>query len=443
MTANLLPSGPSEPAAVQTARWLRQPIAFMESCRRRYGDAFSVTFLTFERPLVMVCDPNVVRAIYSEPLNEPNPNRTRALLPIMGPRSVLLLTGEEHLSYRRLMLPHFHGKQVQAYESIISEAIEADIQRWPLDRAFALRPHMQRVTLAVILRAVFGVTDPRRREQLSALLPSLLQSTPRMKDILRELAARKLNRRPPTGRLGDVLAQIDQILLSEIAARRQDPALGERQDILSTLILARFEDGSEMSDGDLRDQLVTLLLAGHETTATALAWTFELLLRNPAALDRLTAEVAADDGDTYLRAVISESLRLRPVVPVSGRRLTNELRSDTLTLPAGTDVTPAIWLTHTNPSLYPDPMTFRPERFLEAKPTTYGWIPFGGGVRRCLGVAFAELEMRVVIKAVLRQRLLMSASRKPERAIFRDVTLSPRKGTVVRAPRRQIPAGLS
>ena len=194
-----------------------------------------------------------------------------------------------------------------------------------------------------------------------------------------------------------------------------------------------------MEDREIRDQLVTLLLAGHETTATALAWTVDLLLRTPAALERLTAEVEDGEEDTYLRAVIQESLRLRPVVPLAGRRLACELRTDALTLPAGTDVTPAIWLTHTRPDLYPEPLAFRPERFLERPPTTYGWIPFGGGVRRCLGAAFAELEMRVVLTAMLRRRVLHAASPHAEHATRRNVTLSPRNGTRIRASRRAGP----
>jgi cytochrome P450 len=214
--------------------------------------------------------------------------------------------------------------------------------------------------------------------------------------------------------------------------------LDEREDILSLLIVARFEDGGAMSDRELRDQLVTLLLAGHETTATGLAWTFDLLLRHPAALTRLTAEVDAGE-DSYLRAVVSESLRLRPVVPLAGRRLASELRGGGLSLPSGTDVTPAIWLTHTRADLYPEPFAFRPERFLENPPGGYGWIPFGGGVRRCLGASFAELEMRVVLETVLRRSALQPVSRRAERVTRRNVTFSPRRGTRARSrPRMDV-----
>jgi cytochrome P450 len=300
---------------------------------------------------------------------------------------------------------------------------------------------MQAITLEVILRAVFGVTDEARRARLRSLLPKLLDSTSSVALQFRVLLARRFERMDPRRVLRTLAAEIDDLLFAEIAERRADPSLPEREDILSLLALAHFEDGQGMSDQELRDQLVTLLLAGHETTATALAWTADLLVRHPRALERLTEEVDTGDGDAYLRAVISESLRLRPVVPLAGRRLTSELEVDGYTLPAGTDVTPAIWLTHTRADLYPEPYAFRPERFLEDRPTTYGWVPFGGGVRRCLGAAFAEFEMRVVLTELLRRRIVHSATTHAERVTRRNVTFSPRHGTRVitrRRPRQTI-----
>ena len=434
-----LPSGPSEPPALQTAWWLLRPIAFLESCRDRFGDSFSVRFLGFETPLVMVSDPDAIRALYSGREHGLPPGRSFALRPVMGPRSVLLLEGAEHLARRRLMLGPFHGERMRAYEDTVREVAECEVESWPLEKPFALQPRMQAVTLEVILRAVFGVTDPQRRELLRRLMPRLLEDTSSAGDQFRVLMARRFNRPGPLAQLRDLSREIDHALLAEIAERRADPQVGEREDILSMLTLARFEDGSAMDDHEVRDQLVTLLLAGHETTATALAWTVDLLLREPAALERLTAEVDSGAEDSYLRAVIQESLRLRPVVPLAGRRLASELRVDGLTLAAGTDVTPAIWLTHTRPDLYPEPLAFRPERFLDRPPTTYGWIPFGGGVRRCLGAAFAELEMRVVLGTMLRRRVLHAASPDPEHATRRNVTLSPRHGTRVRISLRPTP----
>jgi len=440
--ATTLPPGPSEPPVIQTARWLLRPIAFLESCRRRFGDTFSVRFLGFQTPLVMVSDPDSLRALYSVREHGLPPGRTFALRPIMGPRSVLLLEGAEHLQRRKLMLPPFHGERMRAYEASVAEIAQREIERWPDGEPFSLHPRMQAVTLEVILGAVFGVTDPRRRELLGRLLPQLLESTSSAGLQFRILLARRAHRAGPLLALRELTREIDGELLAEIAERRRDPDAGDREDILSMLALARFEDGGAMEDAEVRDQLVTLLLAGHETTATGLAWTVDLLLRYPAVLDRLTAEVdaGAGAGDAYLRAVIQESLRLRPVVPLAGRRLASELEADGFTLPAGTDVTPAIWLLHTRPDLYPEPLAFRPERFLEQPPTTYGWVPFGGGVRRCLGAAFAEMEMRIVLSSMLRNRVLSAASAHAEHATRRNVTLSPRHGTrVIASPRADAP----
>ncbi len=444
-SVSTLPPGPSEAQAIQTARWLLRPIAFMESSRRRYGDAFSVSFLGFERPMVMLSDPDAIRALYTAHEHGLPAGRSIALLPVMGPGSVLLLEGGEHLARRKLMLPPFHGERMRSYEATVREVTEREIDSWPNGSPFAIHPRMQAVTLEVILQAVFGVTDPARSARLRERLPLLLGDTSSPALQFRVLLSRRFRRGDPLASLNELLREIDELLLAEIAERRSDPDLThhEREDILSLLVAARFEDGSEMGDREVRDQLVTLLLAGHETTATALAWTFDLLLGNPATLTRLTAEIDAGE-DTYLRAVISESLRLRPVVPLAGRRLASDLNVAGLSLPAGTDVTPAIWLTHTRPDLYPEPYAFRPERFLEGEGghpiNKYGWIPFGGGIRRCLGAAFAEMEMRVVLESVLRRRALSPASNRAERVTRRNVTFSPRKGTLVRSRRRYAPA---
>ena len=428
------PRGPSELPLVQTARWLVRPIAFLESCRRRFGDTFSVRFVGMRTPLVMVSDPAAVRALYSERESGLPPGRTFALRPLVGGRSILLQEGAEHLQRRRLMLPAFHGERMRAYEELVAEVAERELERCPLGRPFALHPYMQRVTLEVILTAVFGVSDAQRLERLRWLVPQLLDATSTGMQL--RMLTRRIRDAGPVPALRALIDEIDAELFAEISERRRDPAVSERRDILSLLILARFEDGSAMDDRELRDQLMTLLVAGHETTATALAWTFDLLLRNPGALTRLNAEVDEDDGDEYVRAVISESLRIRPVVPLAGRRIASELRADGFVLAPGTDVTPAIWLTHTRPDLYPEPLAFRPERFLDKPPSTYGWIPFGGGVRRCLGAAFAEMEMRVVIRCVLRTRTLKAASADAERPTRRNVTLSPRHGTqVIISPR--------
>ena len=426
-----LPPGPTEPPVIQTLRWLLRPISFMESCRRRFGDAFSVRFLGFRTPMVMLSHPDAIRALYSVREHGLPAGRTVALLPIVGPRSLLLLEGREHLVRRRLMLPPFHGERIRAYESIVRDAVARDVKRWPVGRAFAIHPRMQSITLDVILRAVFGVTDPGRRSRLAERLSRLLASTSSVGLQFGVLLSRRLGGPDPLARLQSLRLEIDALLAEEIAERRADP----REDILSMLVSARFEDGEPMDDGEIRDQLMTLLFAGHETTATGLAWTFDLLLRHPRVLDRLVAEVNAGE-EAYVRAVVAESLRLRPVVPLAGRRLSVELRVNGLVLPPGTDVTPAIWLAHTRTERYPEPFAFRPERFLESAPSTYAWIPFGGGVRRCLGAAFAEMEMRVALAEILRRQVLRPVSAAAERVARRNVTFSPSKGTRVIAAGR-------
>ncbi|MDE3070252.1 MAG: cytochrome P450 [Acidobacteriota bacterium] len=432
-----LPRGFSLPPIAQTVWWLTRPLSFLATARRRYGENFTVRFLGFERPMVMLSDPDAIRALYTERANGLPPGRSVALLPIVGPDSLLLLEGEEHMARRRIMLPPFHGERMRSYETVIREVTESEIDRWPSGQGFALHPHMQALTLEVILHAVFGVSDPERGDLLRARLRRLLNDSASARLQVRVLLTNRFSRGDPLRRVLQLTSEIDKLLFTEIAERRADAQLEAREDILSLLILARMEDGTGMSDRELRDQLITLLLAGHETTATALAWTFDLLLHHPAELDRLVAETREGEGDEYVRAVIAESLRLRPVVPLAGRRLAVDLQAGGMTLPAGSDVTPAIWLTHTRPDLYPEPFEFRPERFLDGAPSTYGWIPFGGGVRRCLGAAFAEQEMRVVLRTVLGRCTLEPVSSRPERAARRNVTLAPRRGTRVRLVARE------
>jgi cytochrome P450 len=422
VTVDPLPAGPTEPPIWQTLRWLLRPISFMEACRRRYGDVFSVRFLGFKTPMVMLSDPDAIRALYSNAEHGLPAGRTIALLPILGPRSLLLLEGSEHLARRRLMLPPFHGARMRAYEDTVRQVVAEDVETWPTGKPFALHPHMQKVTLEVILRAVFGVTDAGRRAALGAQLAQLLTDTASAGLQLAVLLQQRFQGAPdPLKRLHERRQAIDRMLDREIAERRADP----REDILSMLVAARFEDGEPLPDAEIRDQLMTLLLAGHETTATGLAWTFDLLLRHPETLER------AEHDERYLRAVVTESLRLRPVIPLAGRRLAAPLEVDGHVLPPGTDVTPAIWLAHTRADRYPEPFAFRPERHLDGGAGTSAWIPFGGGVRRCIGAAFAEMEMRVAIAEILSRRTLTAASPAAERPARRNVTLSPAGGTLV------------
>jgi cytochrome P450 len=425
-----LPPEPRSNPLVQTLRWTLRPLAFMHECREQIGDSFSLRFLGFERPMVLISDPAAIKALYMERANGLPPGRNIVLEPILGSQSLLLQEGTEHLARRRLMLPSFHGERMRSYEAVLNEIVSEEIDSWPLHIEFPIHSRMQAITLEAILRIVFGVADGPRLERLRGVLATVLTETASPRSQLIALATRRFRGGNAFARFEGQLKQVDDLLYAEIAEHRTRPDLADRDDILSMLMLAEFEDGGAMSDKELRDQLMTLLLAGHETTATALAWTFDLLLRHPEPLQRLRDSLAAGE-DEYLRATISESLRLRPVLPLAGRRLAKELAVDGLTLPAGTDVSPAIWLTHTRADLYPEPFAFQPERFLGEGPESYAWIPFGGGIRRCIGASFAEFEMRIVLREVLTRCDLHKASPLPEKTGRRNITLSPKDGTPV------------
>jgi cytochrome P450 len=425
-----LPPEPRNGPLMQTLRWTLRPLAFMDECRRELGDSFSLRFLGFERPMVLISDPAAIKALYMEQTNGLPPGRNIILEPILGSQSLLLQEGAEHLARRRLMLPAFHGERMRSYESVLDEIVGEEIDSWPLHSEFPIHSRMQAITLEAILRIVFGVAEGPRLERLRGVLSNVLTETASPRSQLIALATRRFRGGNAFARYEGQLKEVDDLLYAEIAEHRTRPDLADREDILSMLMLAEFEDGGTMSDKELRDQLMTLLLAGHETTATALAWTFDLLLRHPEPLRRLRDSLAAGEDD-YLRATISESLRLRPVLPLAGRRLAKELSVDGLTLPAGTDVSPAIWLTHTRADLYPEPFAFQPERFLGDGPESYAWIPFGGGIRRCIGASFAEFEMRIVLREVLTRCDLHKASPLPEKTGRRNITLSPKDGTPV------------
>ncbi|MGK2955761.1 MAG: cytochrome P450 [Solirubrobacterales bacterium] len=425
-----LPPGPTAPSAVQTMRWIVRPIPFMQQARREYGEAFSVTFMGFSAPMVMVSDPELVKSVYSNPANSLPASRIALLEPVLGSKSVLVLDGEEHLARRKLMLPAFHGERMRSYQEVMEEAIDREIESWPIDTAFPIHARMQSVTLEVILRAVFGVTDAERLSRLRDLLGKALEDSAQAAWQILTIIARRFGRQAGPPGFQDTLAQVDDELAGLIAERRRDPDLEAREDILSMMASAEFANGEKMDEKELRDQLMTLLLAGHETTATALAWTFDLLLRTPKALSRLKAELR-EGGDEYLRATITESLRLRPVIPIAGRILDEPVEVDGIRLEAGDNVAPSMWMAHTRADSFPDPLAFKPERFLDDPPETYSWIPYGGGVRRCLGAAFAEFEMRVVLTEVLTRCDLRLADPGPQRIARRNITFSPREGTPV------------
>jgi cytochrome P450 family 135 len=396
-----LPPGPTSPTAVQTVLWLMRPESTMHRWRQRYGDVFTIK-LALQGDVVQVADPALLKSIFTAKPDDARAGEANSILePVLGRSSVLLLDGREHLRQRKLLLPPFHGERMQQYRDLIARVTEEELQRWPLGREFPLRPAMQRITLDVILRAVFGMEEGPHLEELRPLVRDLIDVTRNRLAVL-PWFRRDLGARSPWGRFLRQRARVDEMLYDLIARRRADPAIASRDDVLSMLIQARDEDGNAMTREELRDELVTLLLAGHETTATSLAWCFNLLLLHPQETRRLREDLDAG-GTTRLDAVIKETMRLRPVVSIVARRLHAPLQVGGWTLPAGIVVAPNIELVHHNPALYPGPERFEPDRFVDRQVETYEWLPFGGGMRRCLGASFATFEMRTVIPVVLRR----------------------------------------
>jgi cytochrome P450 len=418
-----LPPGSRLPGVVQAVRFSRDPIGFLERCRRRYGKVFSLPFPAYGR-LVYVADPDLIKQVFTGDAatfhaGEAN---ARALEPILGRFSLLTLDGTEHMSQRKLLLPPFHGEAVRRYRDLIAEIAAREVERWPVGRPFELRPRMQAITLEVILRAVFGVRGEERLDRFRALMPRLGDATGLQMWL--PFLRRNLGPWSPWARFLRLRAEVDELVFDEIRRRRSEPDAAERDDVLSLMLRARHEDGSPMSDRELRDELITLLTAGHETSATALAWTFERLLRTPDALRALEDEVEAG-GDDYAEAVVKETLRVRPVIVDVARVVKSDVVLGPWTVPAGAVVVPAIALVQLMPEMYEDPYEFRPERFLDGQPAPYTWIPFGGGVRRCLGAAFAQLEIRTVLQTVVARAALRAPDPAPERIRLRHVTLVP------------------
>jgi cytochrome P450 len=394
-----LPPGPRAPAIVQTLAWAVAPTWVMDRCARTLGDAFTVTFAPSGMQLVIISDPEAVKTLFTAPPEvAPSAAGNSPVAPVMGPSSVIVLTGPEHMRQRKLLLPPFHGERMREYEDVIVEATRRDMASWPRGSPMRLQERTRAITLEVILRAVFGV-EAERMEALRSAIGGLLAPLHPLRMVL--FALRRPNLDRPPDAIAGALAQLDRVIYEELGRRRAQEDLAERTDILSLLMQARDEDGQAMTDDELRDELVTLLLAGHETTATSVAWAIERLVRHPQKLRRLLAEIDAGDGDEYMTAVVNETLRVRPVVPIVVRLLQEDLQVGAYNLPAGTRVTPSIYLTNRNPRVYENPTEFRPERFLESGPETFAWIPFGGGIRRCIGASFAQLEMKLMLRTML------------------------------------------
>ena len=397
--AGALPRGPRVPPIVQTLVWALAPTWVLDQCARRYGDTFTLTFGPSGRKLVVLSDPEAVKTVFTAPPEvAPSAANASPIAPIMGPNSVITLTGPEHMRQRKLLLPPFHGARMREYEDVIVQATRRSMADWPLGEPMKLSERTRTITLEVILRAVFGV-EAERMGALRDAIAGLLK--PAQMPALLLFALRRPSEERPGGAIGRGLDHLDTVIYAEIARRRTSQDLEQRTDILSLLLLARDEDGFQMTDEELRDELVTLLLAGHETTATAVAWAVERLVRHPSKLSRLVAEIDAGEGDEYMQAVISETLRVRPVVPMVVRVLQEPLRVGGRELPTGARVVPSIYLTNRNPRVYEAPNEFMPERFLDSSPETFSWIPFGGGIRRCIGASFATLEMKLILQTIL------------------------------------------
>jgi len=424
MTQTALPPGPRMSRALQTAIWFRRAQWMMAECRKRFGETFSLT-IAHEGTWVMLSNPDDVKAVFTgDPGLLYAGEANRILLPILGEHSLLLLDGSEHMAQRKLMLPPFHGPRMQSYGSLMADIARAEIERWPTGTPIRVRPRMQAVTLEIILRAVFGLAEGERLVNLRIELRRVLDrlTNPRWVAFLIALGPERIPRFPPFAR---EIARVDRLIYGVIAARRADRSAEQRDDILSMLLSATHEDGSAMTDRELRDELLTLLVAGHETTATALAWAVERLARHPDKLGRLASEVR-DGEEEYLRAVVYETLRLRPVISLVNRTLKARMEIGGYELPAGIKVVPSIYLVHRRPDVYPEPERFLPERFLSRPPGTYTWIPFGGGVRRCLGGAFAQFEMEVVLRELAARTAIDPARARPERVYRRAITETPR-----------------
>jgi len=442
MRSRSLPPGPSLPAAMQMVGFWTRPLAFLERCRARYGRRFTIR-LPFTPPFVMLTDPDEVKQVFTAPPDVLRPGQgARVLEPVVGSNSVILLDEGAHMEQRKLMLPAFHGERMERLTGLMEEVAREEVAALPKGEPVALHPRMQDLTLKVILRAVFGLDPGARFDALRTRLQEMLAFGDRPISLMpprpESLLARTAERVGPFAHFVRMQAEVDEILFTLIAERRAAGA--ERDDVLAMLLEARHEDGSPMSEQEIRDELLTLLVAGHETTASSLAWTFARLVHEPAVLERLVEEIDTGE-DAYVTATTQETLRARPVLPnVAPRLVAKPVEIGGWSYQPGCCLVANGYLIHHDPEIYPDPYSFRPERFLDEPPGTYTWIPFGGGRRRCLGASFAMLEMKVVLRALLGARRVSAADGRVEVAQRRNITVRPVGGArVVLGDRSRVP----
>jgi cytochrome P450 len=413
------------PVVLQLIAFWKRPAVSLERLRQRYGKRFTVK-LPFQPPFVILSDPEEIKQLFTAPAEALHPGEgARVLEPTVGRNSVILLDEAAHLEQRKLLLPAFHGEKMARLTGLMEELTERELDRWPAGQTVALHPLLQRLTLEIILRAVFGLEQGKQLDDLRDLLTRILQFSENPLSVL-PAVQQVASRFGPLKRFHELSARADEHIFRLIEERRANGS--GRDDVLGMLLEARHEDGSPMSPQELRDELMTALVAGHETTASQLAWAFERLAREPRVVDRLLGE----QDDEYLTATVYEILRLRPVLPNAEPRLSKRpVNIGGFEYPPGVALLASASLVHHDPAIYPEPYAFRPERFLGSSPGTYTWIPFGGGRRRCLGASFALQEMKIVIRAAVRRFELAPGGDRPEQTGRRSITFSPTGGASV------------
>jgi len=431
-----LPPGPDGPPALLVLRWIRTPFRMLADNRARFGDVFTLRMPGLPHPIVVLGQPEAVKDVFALGPDDAHAGKANVVLrPFLGEHSLLLLDGAEHLRQRKMMLPAFHGERMHGYGRTMMDLAHASIDTWPIGRRFAVHRPMQRITLQVIVRTVFGVEAGPRFAELADVLSRALDVAA-WPMLIFPFMQRDLGPLSPWGRYSRLSARASEILRAEIRRGRAQGTAG-RSDVLAMMLEARDEAGRPLTEDEIHDELVTLLVAGHETTATALAWTLRWILPDVELVPRLRREIATANGDPQkiaklelLDATVKEALRLQPVIPMVGRVLRKPTRLGSRDLPAGVAVAPAIYLVHRHPDLYPDAERFRPDRFTTFKPAAWEWIPFGGGLRRCIGASFALYEMKMVLASLL-PRVDMRLSARRVRTTRRGITITPADGLPV------------
>jgi cytochrome P450 len=431
--AHRFPPGPRTPGAVQTLAWMNRPIPFMERCRERYGRIFSMGLGPGD-DVVMLADPQLAKEVLTGDPAIYRAGETNGIFrPVIGPNSILLLDGESHMHQRRILLKGFGASHGARFADQVREIAQRQIACWEVGQRLKLTEEMEAISFEAIMSVVFDDRFAQSQDELRSLIPEMMDRCDSLFTLIpwfrRELAGAT-----PWAKLMRVVDRIDALLLEMISDRRGDPLTQFREDVVSLLLRAEHEDETPLSDREVRDELLTLIIAGYETTTNGLAWALERLLRSPEKLERLTAEVEAGD-DLYLDAVVREALRARPVIPVVARHLAETVELGGYVIPAGRTLMVSIYLVHTDRETYPEPEQFRPERFLAGTPEGAAWIPFGGGVRRCLGARFAELELKVVLGQIVASARLSPVGRSAEGVKRKRFTFAPERGAAATVDR--------